>query len=68
MGVTVIEPSSETAVPFKVACTALLVPQVRTEDWPLVIEVALALILAATVPNRHAPISVAPACGRDTPI
>jgi hypothetical protein len=41
---------SETGVPFKVALTAFFVVQVSTDDWPLEMEVALALIPAATVP------------------
>ena len=48
---------SATGVPFNVAFTALMVFQVRTEDWPLVIEVALALIPAATGPVE-APVTV----------
>ena len=75
MGLTVIEPLSATAVPFKVAVTAFVVPHVRVNDWPLVIEVVLALIPAVTVPaegvlvppEMHAPISVVPVCGRGTP-
>ncbi len=55
MGLTVIEPLSATAVPFKVAFTAFLVSHVRVNDWPLVIEVVLALIPAATAPVGAAP-------------
>jgi hypothetical protein len=50
MGFTVIEPLSATAVPFRAAFTAFVVPHVRVKDWPLVIEVALAPIPAATGP------------------
>ncbi len=67
MGFTDIEPLSATGVPFNVAFTAFLVSQVRTEDWPLVIDFVLALIPAATVPVEAAvtftvtePQSVAP--------
>ena len=67
MGLTVIEPLSATAAPFNVAFTAFLVDQVSVEDWPLVIEVALARIPAVTLPVEAAltvtvtePQSVAP--------
>ena len=39
-----------TEVPFNVARKAFFVDQETTRDWPLAIDVALALMPAATVP------------------